>query len=247
MVIGNKQFDEHQTSQKDSDSYHRSLKKLKLSTSNSRDRHSPKDCFEEEETTEIISDSVDEMTAEPRSRVPHGRELYWYDADLQRANTYVPISLTKGRYEDDLMLYRQTRPWHHLEKELRKLLEKESRLENAQVNAVQYLNTLGSRNVIKAQEGLQSMTALALRRQREQKLQNESGSSCMQMSLKNPLRKFSRSLISQPTKVGPLVTQKSLRPTLKVSKPIRVTLEENSPAISMSQAQETTSSIGSTF
>jgi len=160
MVIGNKQLDEHQTSQKDSDSYHRSLKKLKLSTLNSRDRHSPQDCFEQ--TTETISDSVDEMTAEPRSRVPHCRELYWYDADLQRANTYVPISLTKGQYEDDQMLYRQTRPWHDLEEELCKLLEKESRLENAQVNAVQYLNTLGSRNVTKAQEGLQSMTALAL-------------------------------------------------------------------------------------
>jgi len=91
------------------------------------------------------------------------------------------------------------------------------------------------------------MTALALRRQREQNLQNESGSSCMQMSPKNAFRKFSQSLISQPTKVGPLVTQKSLRPTLKVSKPIWVTLEENIPAISMSQAQETTSSIGSTF
>jgi len=142
----------NQTSQKDSDSYHRSLKRLKLSTLNSRDRHSPQDCFEQ--TTETISDSVDEMTAELRSRVLHGRELYWYDADLQRANTYVPISLTKGQYEDDQMLYHQTRPWHHLEEELCKLLEKESRLENAQVNAVQYLNTLGSRNVIKAQEDL---------------------------------------------------------------------------------------------
>lgn len=184
MVIDNKQFDEHQTSQKDSDSYHTSLRKLKLSTLN---RHSPKDCFEQ--TTESNSDSVDGKTAEPRFRVPHGRELYWYDADLQKANTYVPISLTKNRYEDDLMLYRQTRPWHHLEKELCKLLEKESRSEGAHINAVQYLNTLGSRNVMKAQQGLQSMAALALRRRREENLQNESGSSCTQVSLRNPLSK----------------------------------------------------------
>jgi len=243
MVIGNKQFYGHQTSQKDSNSYHRSLK---LSTLNSLDRHSPKDCFDQ--TTETNSDPVDEITAEPRFRVPHGRELYWYDADLQRTNTYVPISLTKGQYDDDLMLYRQTQPWHHLEKELCKLLEKESRLENAQVNTVQYLDTLGSRNIVKAQEGLESMNALALQRRREQILQNESGSFCTQVSLKNPLsRKFSRSLISQPTKVGSLVTQKSVRPTLKVSKPIRVTPEENIPAISTSQAQEMTPSIDSTF
>ena len=85
------------------------------------------------------------------------------------------MSLAKGQYDDDLMLYRQTRSWYHLEEELCKILEKESQLERVRVNAIPLVNTLGSRNAIKAQEDLQSMTALALRRREEQIAQTRVG------------------------------------------------------------------------
>ncbi|KAJ3571893.1 hypothetical protein NP233_g3464 [Leucocoprinus birnbaumii] len=100
----------------------------------------------------------------------HRRGLHWYDADVERATAYVPLSLAKGDYDDKLMLYRPMQPWHILEQELSRLVEREAQSEKARIdraNGVPVMNAPGNKNMIRAREGLQSMTALALQRRQE--------------------------------------------------------------------------------
>lgn len=154
---------------------------------------------------------------------PNHRKLYWYDADWERTYTYVPMSLPKSKYDDRLMLCRPMRPWSWLEEELDGLLEKEARWEKNRANRnAPVVVSVAHNKRLKAQEGLQFMTAAALlRRQTDSsRLRYEP----LQKSSKNPFAKppgTSRSLQAGDTELqaGPS-TQKQLRPisTLRVPK-----------------------------
>ncbi|KXN89268.1 hypothetical protein AN958_06022 [Leucoagaricus sp. SymC.cos] len=100
---------------------------------------------------------------------PSHRGLHWYDADRQRATTYVPMSRIKHHYEDKLMLYRPPAPWSSLESELEKLLKQEAQRESTKLNkgmVLQVSVAANDKRGLRAQEGLQSMTTLALQRRK---------------------------------------------------------------------------------
>ncbi|KAF5357861.1 hypothetical protein D9756_001580 [Leucocoprinus leucothites] len=191
----------------------RPLKRFKRPSAAGRDpqESSPEGCFPR--TVEMSSDSeTDEQTVGHPMNILPRRGLHWYDADHQRATAYVPLSVTRGNYDDDLMLYRPMRPWHLLGKELDELLEKEARLaENARVNGTNAAPVdiaPGNRNMLKAQVGLHAMTALAVRRRQKETIQPQSEST-QAVSLNPPPTQT-----AQPIEINPFnrKVQKPLRP-----------------------------------
>lgn len=143
----------------------------------------------------------DHQTTHLPPHVHNRRMLHWYDADWERDNTYVPISLTKGRYDSELMLYRPMRPWTWLEKELKKLLTKEAHWKEVRAKrttSVPILIVPNSQKGSKAQEGLKSMIAAALQRRRMHSSWTKDEPP--QTSLKNPF-------VKKPTWAPPLAGQ----------------------------------------
>jgi hypothetical protein len=165
------------------------------------------------------------------------RKPYWYDADWAREHTYVPLSLTIGKYDSKLMLYRPARPWNLLENELDLQLAKETRREQVRPNDYNHVRspnfmTPSDTKNLRVREAMKSMTAEALRRRQIASSLTRDESSRTQS--RNP---FAR----KPTEVPFSVRQNIGQPIGKALKPISAL---RVPEITRELLQQTTKQAG---
>jgi hypothetical protein len=217
-------------------------------SSSPRDRHgedSAIDCSDEPIESELDFEGGS-LIAQPPTSINRRRGLHWYDADRQRANTYVPMSLAVGEHDEQLMLHRPMRRWSLLKEKLDDLLEKEAKREATRASAVPFFFAPSSTGKRKAQVGLQSMTALALQRRKAELLRTQSGP--VQPAPRNPFAKMhpestwtieSANAVTVP-RIGPGI-QKPLKPisTLKVPMFTQDLLEHDMSTVRDVRASET--------
>ncbi len=151
----------------------------------------PSDEFESDSDANLS----DYLSSQPLRAVWSGRDHrkpYWYDADWERENTYVPLSQVKNKHDSELMLYRPMRPWSWLEKELDTFIAREAY--NKEARAMRSTPVVvsiapSSEKGSKARQGLSSMAAAALQRRKMDDDSQSQHRPPQSTLLKNPFRR----------------------------------------------------------